>query len=168
VGPPQLGGAVASTTQDVDGILGIPLAPPPTASGCVTDTVNAAVIAVESMDASVAIEGECQVVGLPGLGEVALAAAVPPSAQDLASVPNHRDESHRTGIEASVLEETLSEAPLNLRREEDGLIQEDSDPKPSTDLASQADLGRGQRKRKPTSRIAAMDSGDEKAPKKRR
>ena len=46
------------------------------------------------------------------------------------------------------MEETLFEAGLDSRRGE--LIRDDSDPQQSTDLVSQADLGRGKRKRKPS------------------
>lgn len=146
-------------TQEVEGTLGLPLAPPPTASGHVIDALNAVGVALESLHAGVGIEGELQVLGLPEVEAGAIAAAVPPSAEDFVPVRNYRGEAHRTGVDATVLEETLFEAPLDLRGGE--LIQDDSNPEPSTNLASQADLGRGQRKRKLTSKMAAIDNGDE-------
>jgi len=164
-GPSQLGMTQLLVTQDVEANLHLPSAPPPIASGCVTTAVNASGIPVGSLPCRVGIESELQVPRLPAVIEAALAESLPSPAEDLTAVPNDRDEAHVGGMDTTAMEETLFEAGLDSHGE---LIRDDSNPQQSTDLVSQADLGRGQRKRKPTTKLAAMDNGNEHSTKKRR
>ena len=165
-GPTQLGMPHFLVTQDVEANLHLPSAPPPIASGCITTAVNASGIPFGSLHGSMSIESELQVPSLPAVIEAALVATVPSSAEALTAVPNDRNEAHEVGMDTAAMGETLFEAGLDSRRGE--LIRDDSDPQQSTDLVSRADLGRGQRKRKPTTRLAAMDNGEEHSTKRRR
>lgn len=162
----ELNASHTLVTQDTEGGASLPPGSLLTDPECAANPLNTSAVAERSLHGNLDIEGDLQIPRLPGASEAAIAPAVPTATQALAPVSNHLVNPREDAANASVLEAPLFEAAQEVGRRE--LIEDDGNPEPTADVDEQADLGRGHRKRKPTSRLEAMDKGEEIASKKKR